>query len=86
MQKEKSTRRFPRRSYFKLFRRKNLSFQKKIYVEIVKQIWIVLKLLRIGYFVKYVTAGIAQDALDFIFLIDREDCTVCSILRPNNEM
>ena len=46
-----------------------------------------LKLLRIGYFVKYVTDGIAQDALDFIFF-DREIeiCTVCSILRPNNEM
>ena len=73
----------------KLFRLKNLSFQKKIYVEIVKQIWIMLKLLRIGYFVKYVTDGIAQDALDFIFLfIFREvfTSTVCSILRPNNEM
>jgi len=30
-----------------------------------------LKLLRIGYFVKYVTGGIAQDALDFIFLTER---------------
>ena len=55
----------------KLFRLKNLSFQKKIYVEIVKKIWIMLKLLRIGYFVKYVTDGIAQDALDFIFLTER---------------
>ena len=55
----------------KLFRLKNLSFQKKIYVEIVKKIWIMLKLLRIGYFVKDVTDGIAQDALDFIFLTER---------------
>ena len=55
----------------KLFRLKNLSFQKKIYVEIVKKIWIMLKLLRIGYFVKYVTDGIAQDSLDFIFLTER---------------
>jgi len=30
-----------------------------------------LNLLRIGYFVKYVTDGIAQDALDFIFLTER---------------
>ena len=59
------------KSVLKLFRLKNLSFQKKIYVEIVKQIWIMLKLLRIGYFVKYVTDGIAQDALDFIFLTER---------------
>ena len=73
----------------KLFRLKNLSLQKKIYVEIVKQIWIMLKLLKIVFFVKYVTDGIAQDALDFIFLfIFREVfiSTVCSILRPNNEM
>ncbi len=33
--------------------------------------WIMLKVLRIGYFVKYVTDGIAQDALDFIFLTER---------------
>jgi hypothetical protein len=39
--------------------------------EIVKQIWIMLKLLRIGYFVKYVTDGIAQDTLDLIFLTER---------------
>jgi hypothetical protein len=30
-----------------------------------------LKLLRIGYFVKYVTDDIAQDALYFIFLTER---------------
>jgi hypothetical protein len=30
-----------------------------------------LNLLRIDYFVKYVTDGIAQDALDFIFLTER---------------
>jgi len=30
-----------------------------------------LQLLRIGFFVKYVTDGIAQDALDFIFLAER---------------
>ncbi len=49
------------KSVLKLFRLKNLSFPKKIYVEILKQIWIMLKLLRIGYFVKYVTDVIAQD-------------------------
>jgi len=49
----------------------NLSFQKMIYVEIVKQIWIMLKILRIGFFEKYVADGIAQDALNFFFLIER---------------
>ena len=48
------------------------SIPKKIYLEIVMlNGWIMLKLLRIGYFVKYVTDGIAQDALDFIFLTER---------------
>ncbi len=58
-------------SVLKLFRLKNMSFQKMIYVEIVKQIWIMLKILRIFFFVKYVADGIAQDALNFIFLIER---------------
>jgi len=75
MQKEKKYEKIPQEIIFKsvrkLFRHKNLSFQKKIYVEIVKQIWIMLKLLRIFYFVKYVTDGIAQDALYFIFLTER---------------
>ena len=59
------------KSVLKLFRLKNLPFQKKIYVEIVKQIWMMLKLLRIFYFVKYVTDDIVQDALYFIFLTER---------------
>jgi len=62
MQKEKSTRRFPVRSYSRVFS----SFfdlrtfhSKNRFMYIVKQILIMLKLLKIGYFVKYLTDGIA---------------------------
>ena len=91
MQKEKSTRRLPRRSYSRVFSSffdfKNLSFQKKDLCRNCKADMDYAKAIEDWLFCKICDRWYCPRCTRFHFP-DREveNCTVCSILRPNNEM